>query len=132
MLFFFQIFLGVVIFGLYHGLIYLPVLLSLIGPKSHSSTSLPSPEADDGSSNSFEMSKTELQMPKKLIGRSSSNTSSDSSETKFDMDKTDFLRSDDSDYATKSETSDTSSKEDVNNSHSSCLSSCSDVSIEKK
>ena len=106
------------------------MLLSLIGPKSHSSTSLTFPEADDDSSNSFEMSKTELQMPKKLIGRSSSNTSSDSSETKFDMDKTDFLRSDDSDYATKSESSDTSSKEDVN-SHSSCLSSCSDVSIEK-
>ena len=33
----FQIFFLVVIFGLFHGLIFLPVLLSLIGPDSHHS-----------------------------------------------------------------------------------------------
>jgi len=32
---FFQIFFLVVVFGLYHGLIFLPVVLSLIGPESH-------------------------------------------------------------------------------------------------
>lgn len=32
---FFQIFFLVVVFGLYHGLIFLPVVLGLIGPKSH-------------------------------------------------------------------------------------------------
>ena len=32
---FFQIFFLVVVFGLYHGLLFLPVIMSLIGPKSH-------------------------------------------------------------------------------------------------
>jgi len=34
---FFKIFFLVVVFGLYHGLVYLPVLLSLIGPKTSAS-----------------------------------------------------------------------------------------------
>ncbi|KAK3894018.1 hypothetical protein Pcinc_002205 [Petrolisthes cinctipes] len=35
---FFKIFFGVSLFGLYHGLVFLPVLLSLIGPDSHATT----------------------------------------------------------------------------------------------
>ena len=31
----FQVFIGVVLFGLFHGLVLLPVLLGLIGPASH-------------------------------------------------------------------------------------------------
>ena len=38
---FFKIFFLVVTFGLYHGLVFLPVVLSLIGPGSHSSISKP-------------------------------------------------------------------------------------------
>jgi len=34
-LIFLQVFIGVVLFGLFHGLVLLPVLLGLIGPASH-------------------------------------------------------------------------------------------------
>ena len=34
----FQLFFLVVVFGMFHGLVYLPVLLSLIGPNPYTST----------------------------------------------------------------------------------------------
>ena len=36
---FFKVFTLVIVFGLYHGLIFLPVLLSLVGPASYSTSS---------------------------------------------------------------------------------------------
>lgn len=43
----FQVFLGVVVFGLFHGLALLPVILSLIGPRPYKTAHHEPEEADD-------------------------------------------------------------------------------------
>lgn len=41
--FFLQIFLLVILFGVFHGVVFLPVVLSIVGPQSYSSVGSTSP-----------------------------------------------------------------------------------------
>lgn len=49
--FFLQIFLLVIAFGLFFGLVFLPVILSLVGPKPHSHSAIEKNRAKSGSTN---------------------------------------------------------------------------------